>query len=153
MIIRRYRRSDLDNIAVLEKRAFTVGPYSKRYLKTVLEYPGSISMVAQINSSICGYLVALPLDERSIDIESIATDPDCRGLGIAKRMISMLINWACNEYENIILEVRDKNTEAISLYLKMGFEIIEFLNGYYHESYRGSKNAYRMKRNCKEKTA
>ncbi len=149
MILRRYRTPDLDGIAALEKRAFTVGPYSKRYLKRVLEDAEAISIVAQIDSIIAGYLVALPAEKHSIDIESIATDPQFRRSGIATRMIAMLKQIACESYESIILEVREKNDEAISLYRRMGFEITEFLNGYYQESYLGSRNAFRMKLICR----
>ncbi|KAA8922281.1 GNAT family N-acetyltransferase [Thermoplasma sp.] len=150
MILRRYRRSDLDQIAELEKRAFTVGPYSKRYLRIVLEDPEAISLVAQIGSAICGYLVALPAEGGSIDIESIATDPDFQRSGVATRMMSMLMQIACERYESIILEVREKNNEAILFYRKMGFEITEFLNGYYREYYLGSRNAYRMRKVCRK---
>ncbi|CAC12266.1 N-terminal acetyltransferase related protein [Thermoplasma acidophilum] len=149
MILRRYRSTDLDSIADLEKRAFTVGPYSRRYLKRVLEDAEAISIVAQIDSKIAGYLVALPAEGHSIDIESIATDPEFRRSGIATRMIVMLKQIACERYESIILEVREKNDDAISLYRKMGFEITEFLNGYYQESYLGSRNAYRMRLMCR----
>jgi ribosomal protein S18 acetylase RimI-like enzyme len=52
--------------------------------------------------------------------------PEARGLGLAKLVIKELEKEAIDQdYEVMILETLYKQTEAISLYLKTGFEIVE----------------------------
>ncbi len=147
MMIRRYCHDDLDSISILEKRAFEVGPYSKRYLREVLEDEQSISITAQIGEAIAGYTVAMPVDTEKIDIESIAVDPGYSGRGVGHAMMKNIQSKArFMGYSTIVLEVREKNANAISFYKVIGFMETEFLENFYIEKYRGSRNAYRMEK-------
>ncbi|MGC8608360.1 MAG: ribosomal protein S18-alanine N-acetyltransferase [Thermoplasmata archaeon] len=147
MIIRKYTHHDLDSVAILEKRAFDVGPYSKRYLRQILEDKDSTSIVSQIDARIVGYAVAIPMDRKKIDIESIAVDPDYSGMGIGHSMMASIESISLfRKYFTIVLEVREKNVKAISFYKSLGFKETEFIENYYSEIYCGSRNAFRMEK-------
>jgi len=55
---------------------------------------------------------------------AIAVDIEYSGMGIGKKMMEACINWAReNRISRITLEVDTNNYGAISLYMKLGFEI------------------------------
>ena len=89
------------------------------------------------NNNIKGYyldnkLVAFIITEQSfeiLDIIYIVVDPLYRKKGIASSLIEYIIN---NEnYEKIMLEVRCDNSNAIKLYKKYNFKIINIRKKYY----------------------
>ena len=145
VILRDYMESDLESIADLESKAFTVGPYSRTMLVSVLNQPGSIRVVAVEDGKIAGYAILLPLSRTQADIETIAVLPEFQGKGISDRMMEYLEEKAMERgIEEIILEVRDKNFRAIAFYRKKGYREISYLPRFYHEMYEGSRGAYRM---------
>ncbi len=145
MIFRHFEPGDLDNIVLLEKRAFPIGPYTRSMLKKVFNTRGSFNYVAEENGKILGYIVALPLDDKSADVESIAVDPDLHRSGLGTILLGKIEN-AMRErsFQYSVLEVRDRNDEAINFYKKNGYVTITHMPTYYTEIFRGSKGAYRM---------
>ena len=147
MEIRRFLPGDVDQICDLEKRAFGVGAYSRSMIKKMFGAQGVIDFLAVDGHRILGYVCALPIDESSADIESIAIDPSMHrsGLGtlLYNRVESELLR---KEYRVVILEVRENNMQAINFYKKHGFKATEFLQNYYKIPVDGTRNAYRMKK-------
>ena len=100
-----------------------------------------------INSKLVGFIHISKLYE-TMDIVNVVVDSEYRKQGIATKLIDYVINLY-GDVENIMLEVNEKNIEAInlynigaiSLYKKSGFEIINKRNNYY-----GSDAALIMKR-------
>ena len=74
------------------------------------------------------------------ELEVIVVDSNYRNKGIAKKMLSKLLNDYVKDNE-ILLEVAVNNKPAINLYLKMGFEVINTRKKYYN-----GIDAYVMKR-------
>ncbi len=147
MIIRDYRKSDLESIVRLEERAFEVGPYTIHMLREILHDPQSYSLVAVEGEVIAGYITILPIDKLHADVESIAVDPDFGGRGIGKTLMMRGEEWMSrNHFRYSVLEVRDKNDVAIAMYLKLGYSIKEKLHSYYELEYHGSKDGYRMEK-------
>ncbi len=145
MIIREYRQDDLEAIVRIEERAFEVGAYTIHMLRTILHDKDSYSLVAIEGDTIAGYIVILPLDHVSADVESIAVDPDFGGRGIGKALMNQGEEWIRKRgYAYSVLEVRDRNESAIGMYLKLGYRITEKLPDYYELEYRGSRDGYRM---------
>lgn len=139
--------SDLDQIVELEKRAFSVGPYSKRMLRRMFQTQGSINFVVEEGGAILGYVSAMPIDESTGDVESIAVDPIHQGKGIGSILLEQIENEMRKRgMKRSILEVRDRNYESIKFYRKHGYVQIYYMKTYYHEFYRGSKGAYRMEK-------
>jgi GNAT superfamily N-acetyltransferase len=60
-----------------------------------------------------------------MEIKRMYTLPECRGKGIATKVLIELEKWA-NElsYEKCILETGKKQPEAIALYKKNGYKLI-----------------------------
>jgi ribosomal-protein-alanine N-acetyltransferase len=152
--IRSFVDDDLSSIEELEHKAFEVGPYSRRMLKRIFSKKGSFNVVAEEDGKIVGYAVAMPLDLFSADIESIAVDPDFHGRGIGTVIIREIEDEMVKRgYLHSILEVRDRNVEAIGFYKKNGYTVLEYLPTYYTEDFRGSKGAIRMHKFMKNKNS
>ena len=150
--LRKYLPQDLDAIVEIEKKAFPVGPYSRRMLKRVLNEGGSISVVAELGQVIAGYAVLLPLNEDQADIETIAVLPEFHGRGISDRLMEYLEEEALKRsFLEIILEVREKNHRAISFYRRHGYQVISYIPEFYHEHYEGSRGAFRMSKVLKNR--
>ena len=66
------------------------------------------------------------------EILNVATDPEMRRLGIAKKMIKHLSGYGAEcGVENILLEVRESNTPARTLYDALGFKAVGVRKNYY----------------------
>lgn len=74
------------------------------------------------------------------ELEVIVVDSNYRNKGIAKKMLSKLLNDYVKDNE-ILLEVAVTNNAAINLYLNSGFEVINTRKKYYN-----GIDAYVMKR-------
>ncbi len=120
-------------------------------LEHVFRNPQAFSLVAVDDERIVGYVVALPLGDKSADIESIAVDPDYHRRGTGGLLLEAIEKeMASRGFVNSVLEVRDRNTQAINFYRKHGYEVIEHMPRYYHELYEGSRGAYRMIKTLKK---
>lgn len=89
---------------------------------------------------IIGFIIATDLIE-TCDILSIVVDPNYRKKGIASNLIAYLISELNPNLKLITLEVATKNTAAINLYDKFGFEIVNTRKKYYKDD-----DAYLMAR-------
>ena len=145
LIYRNFVPDDLEAVAELEKSAFPVGPYTKAMLKRIFRMRESFNIIAEEGGKIVGYIIAIPLDGESADIESIAVHPDFQRTGLGTKLMAMMEKEILKRgFSATILEVRDMNTEAISFYKKHGYTIISHMPTYYKEYFRGSRGAYRM---------
>lgn len=67
-----------------------------------------------------------PFDEKTVEIKRMFTLPEHRGKGIASALLKELEAWAKElQYSNAVLETGARQPEAISLYLKCGYQRIE----------------------------
>jgi len=65
-------------------------------------------------------------NENTVELKRMFFSPEARGLGLAQLVIKELEKEAIDQgFEVMILETLYKQTEAISLYQKTGFEIVE----------------------------
>ncbi|MGL2962415.1 GNAT family N-acetyltransferase [Flavobacterium sp. RSB2_4_14] len=79
------------------------------------------------------------------EIKRMFTLPEYRGKGIAKAILTKLENWAKEEnYTTSILETGYLQDDAIGLYQKLGYSIIENFG-----QYIGVANSICMKKNLK----
>lgn len=82
-------------------------------------------------------------DSETVEIKRMFTLPEFRGKGVAKTILSELENWAKEEkYSISILETGFMQKDAIHLYKKMGYEVIENFG-----QYIGVENSICMKKN------
>ena len=147
MNLRSYSRDDLPDLVNLEKQAFGEAAYSKRMLKVMFESPRSICFIAEGDNRILGYICALPLTREEADIESIAVDPRSQRSGLGTFLFDkMEAELISRGFREIILEVRENNTQALNFYRKRGFKVTEYLSAYYKIPVGGTRNAYRMRK-------
>ena len=81
-------------------------------------------------------------NEKSVELKRMFVLPEARGLGLAQLVIKELEAEAKNQgFEVLILETLYKQTEAINLYQKTGFKIVEN-----YEPYVGLLNSVCMRK-------
>ncbi|MGJ8683195.1 MAG: GNAT family N-acetyltransferase [Nonlabens sp.] len=77
-------------------------------------------------------------DSRSVEIKRMYTQPAYRGNGIASLILKELEKWSAELlFERCILETGSRQEEAIALYKKSNYEIIEN-----YGQYTGIANSY-----------
>ncbi|WZB74507.1 GNAT family N-acetyltransferase [Achromobacter insuavis] len=59
--------------------------------------------------------------EGYVEISAVCVDPDCRGQGLAARLMNRLRRDIRLRGDTPFLHVRDDNTTAIALYQRQGF--------------------------------
>lgn len=134
--------SHVGAIAVLEKMCFH-DPWSINSISSELNNPLSTWLVAVEDGVVCGYVGSQSVLDGA-DMMNIAVHPDYRKQGIAYNLVDKLIGLL--KAKNVIslsLEVRVSNENAISLYHKMGFEVIGRRPGYYRNP---REDAYIMRK-------
>ncbi|MEQ8623321.1 MAG: GNAT family N-acetyltransferase [Vicingaceae bacterium] len=83
----------------------------------------------------CGAIKAFSPD--AVEIKRMFTLPERRGKGIASKILMELERWARElKYKKCVLETGIKQTEAIQLYHKKGYELIPN-----YGQYKGVKNS------------
>ena len=128
--------------------------YSFFFFQTILrEYPKTF-LVAEVDGRVVGYImcrverILSKLERFRIKkaghIISIAVLPEYRRKGIASTLLRKAMTILKEEYgcDEIFLEVRVTNSQAIALYRKLGFDKIDVLKGYYVDG----EDAYVMAR-------
>lgn len=80
------------------------------------------------DEKILGYL-EIRLVDSVVDIMNLYVNEENRKRGIATALMEKMIEK--EEYSRIMLEVNEKNEEAIRLYNKLGFEEISLRDRYY----------------------
>ncbi len=91
--------------------------------------------------TLIGHCVVMPGFEEA-HLLNITIHPDYRRLGIAKKAIQA-IEQTCVErnFERILLEVRQSNLDALSLYQSVGFKQIGIRKAYYQLPLTHQENA------------
>ncbi len=81
-------------------------------------------------------------DAHTAEMKRMYTVPGYRGRGIGKAILTELENWAKEEgYAISLLETGHKQLDAIALYQKLGYEVIENFG-----QYSGVENSVCMKK-------
>ena len=117
-------------VAALEERCFST-PWSEKSIRSELENPWAIWLTALEGDRLLGYL-GVQYGPDGGDIMTVATDPGCRGRGIARGLIAamepLLREKGCGY---LTLEVRPSNAAALGLYESLGFRQVGRRPRYY----------------------
>ena len=85
------------------------------------------------------------IDSETVEIKRMFVLPEQRGRGIASKILSQLELWALTlNYTQTILETGINQPEAIALYKKSGYSIVQN-----YGQYAGLENSVCMKKNLK----
>ncbi|MFA5518381.1 MAG: GNAT family N-acetyltransferase [Spirochaetota bacterium] len=117
--IKKARHSDIEAIYIIEKDSIGLWTINQFYSELACSF--SVFLVARVNEEIAAYIVAWRITEE-LQINSIAVKSKFRGMNIGKTLIDEAVKLH-NDYkpEKIVLEVAEKNTQAVLFYLKNGF--------------------------------
>ena len=115
-------------------------PWTKEILRDCILYKYD-SFVVVLNDNLVGYIISKITYPETL-ILNLTVKKSFRKKGIGKALIDLIMSDArLRNSENIILEARADNIDALSLYKKLNFEIIGTRKDYY-ESKNGREDAY-----------
>lgn len=127
--IRKATACDAENIAALEKEAFSL-PQSKDDFLEMVKKSDKHLLVAVCDGSFAGYIGAYTVCGES-DIMTVAVSKEYRKNGIGRQLVNALFGELKGKSEVVFLEVRASNSAAVSLYTSLGFEKIGIRKNYY----------------------
>ena len=148
MIIKRAKSSDIALLHRIETELFTVEnfPLSKSSFRYHIK--NSLLYIAEIDDNIAGYILVL-IKRKNAKLYSIGILEQYRGKKIAEKLLKVasceLISLG---FSSLFLEVRVDNEAAISLYKRVGFNMIKKIKGFYLDSC----DAYLMELKYADKT-
>lgn len=124
---------DVDRILGMEGSAFLT-PWTRESFISALRDRNGTNLICQYEGDVIGYLTSfMVLDEAFIT--NLCVELEYRKKGVATALLIFLINKVkLNRGAHIFLEVREKNVAAISLYKKIGFELIGVRKKYYSDT-------------------
>lgn len=129
MQIVKMTKEDAFELSCLDKICFNV-PWSEKSFLEEANNPVATYFLAKIDGKIVGYCgVWIVAGEGQIT--NIAVLPEYRKQNIASTLLTEIMKL-CNDLEQIILEVRENNIPAISLYEKFGFKKVGIRKNFYH---------------------
>ena len=124
----------IDNILNIEKVSFTI-PWTESVFRNELEkLSWSKTFMVKYYDIYAGYLLYWIIDS-DCHLQKIAVLPEYRKMNIAGFMISHLFKTLkTNQISRILLEYREHNPAAASLYDKMGFSKLDIRKKYYRDT-------------------
>ncbi len=131
--IRRMKQDDLAEVRTIEGLSFS-NPWSESTFRgeiqnTSLSFP--MVVVERPAGRIAGYVIYWHIGE-DVQINNVAVHPDHRGKGLGEALIRHVIGKAREKNVTFIsLEVRVSNSKAVTLYKKLGFEVLGVRKNYY----------------------
>ena len=142
-MIRKMEISDADEVYNIENQAF-FEPWSKKNLIKDLKSNSFLNhYVAEVDGKVVGFYISSHVMDEA-EIFTIAVDSDFQKKGIATSLLNHLVKTSLSKnIKEIWLEVSTKNTAAINLYKKFGFEVMGIRKNYYQKI---GADAYNMKK-------
>jgi len=130
-------------VADLDKSLWERYPEEKQdyWQNNILEINPNVLVIYLDNNAVaCGCFKQK--DVNTIEIKRMFVSPEARGMGLAKKILLELELWARElGYSASVLETLHKQKEAIGLYQKVGYSIIDN-----YEPYVGLKDSICMKK-------
>ncbi len=125
----------LDKLYEIEKQSFHHEAFSKRLIGYLLKDYNAINLVARLNGDIIGFAIGRIEEEEGMlygHVFTLETIPHYRHKGVGQKLLKVLEDMFSERGAvESRLEVREDNAGAISLYLKLGYEKMGKIEGYY----------------------
>ena len=124
-------RTWLDTYSDFVPREDILGYLGKNYhpdmLRQLLQNPGIVSYVAEVDDILTGYERTLYNDdEKRLYVQQLYILPEYQGLGLGKQLMVLAAERAITfNLDRVWLGVMVSNTSALEWYLKMGYQIVE----------------------------
>lgn len=128
-------KSDVDDVVKLEALSYGEHHWSKESFYNELENNLAYYYCAvDENNRLIGYAGCWHIFEEA-HITTLSVHPDFRKQGVAQKLIFAIVDDCYKaKIKYIMLEVRESNVAAISLYEKNGFKSIGTRKGYYQDN-------------------
>lgn len=121
---------DIPEVLNIERASFTT-PWSKASFFSEIQSKNSIAKIAELNGVVVAYICIKHIEDEC-HILNLAVHPDYRRCGIAKALLSNIIQELSEEEcKFFYLEVRASNYAARRLYEKFGFKTVGIRKRYY----------------------
>ena len=141
---------DLNVLQKIEKECFSEEAFTKEQMTYLIETPTAISLKAEEENKIVGFIIGLieTLDKVKVGhIYTIDVTPENRRTGIGLQLLDKLeLNFLEAGVEMAYLEVRADNKAAFELYCKKGYVDPQPLENYYLRGALG----FRMRKQFKK---
>ncbi len=123
---------DLNALRHMEQTCFPKDAWPILDLIAVLSFPGVVRLKAVEQDQMVGFIAGDPRPSEGFSwIATIGVLPEYRGKGLGRALLE-----ACEAQlttENIRLSVRASNTEAIRMYEKAGYQLVDRWARYYDD--------------------
>lgn len=131
--LRPMRLQDIPTVGALEQKLFPVDAWPlELFFDEFAQQTRSYSVV-EVDGQLVGYCGVMVVGETA-DIQTIGVLPEHEGRGIGTAMLTgMLAEARRRGARETLLEVREDNPRARSLYERFGFEHIHTRRGYYRD--------------------
>ena len=138
--VRRMREGDLPAVRAIEVLSFS-NPWSDNTFRGEIQNTSISSPMVVVRKpanpavaeegEVVAYIVYWQIRD-DVQINNVAVHPDHRGLGLGEAMMRYAIAKVRAAGAGFVtLEVRQSNTAAVTLYKKLGFEILGARKNYY----------------------
>ena len=119
--------SDLASIAELEQRTFGAETYPAFFFRQAIDLWGPHFLVVCLAGSVVGYALGSPSARQASGwILSAAVESGHRGLGLGRKLVGRLIDsFGRRGCETVWLTVSPDNSQALSLYQRLGFKLVD----------------------------
>ena len=126
-MLRRYQKEDVKRIVELELSTLQTS-LGEDMLISELSNPFSYYYVYEEFGLVIGY-ISISYDGEIAEVLNFCVDKKYQNKGIGSKMLMEAINLI--DPNSVVLEVRDKNEQAIHVYEKLGFKQIHVRKRYY----------------------
>lgn len=117
----------------IERQCFS-SPWSMPALMYHILSRRALSLTAVIRGQVAGYVMASDEGE-DLHVTNLAVDPEFQRMGAADFMMRSVISLSEKEgFHRTVLEVREHNAAALSLYRSLGFIVYARQAGYYNDT-------------------
>ncbi len=115
---------DLEQILSIEKLSYPEPWSSDHFIEEMQKtYARVLVLTDDETDTVVSAYIIYWVQAEGVSLLNVAVNPKWRGLGFAKKLMSVMINEAVREeIPRIILEVREGNLDALSMYEKIGFK-------------------------------
>jgi ribosomal-protein-alanine N-acetyltransferase len=131
--IRRMREEDLPAVRAIEALSFS-NPWSDNTFRGEIQNtPVSFPMVVvrRPGEEVVAYIIYWQIRD-DVQVNNVAVHPDCRGLGLGEALMRYAIARVRESGATFMtLEVRQSNAPALTLYKKLGFDVMGTRKNYY----------------------
>ncbi len=125
----------LSRLCEIENQCFEQEAFTKQQLAYLLTDYNTIGLAARVNGEIAGFAIArvdIRRNELFGHIVTVDVAPAYRRKGIAEKLLREVESaLRVRGVKECLLEVRESNVAALSLYQKLGYEKVGKLEKYY----------------------